>query len=150
MKLDTELAFSAGAAIISGVAAAVIAPQVAAKLADTTKPENWYATGAVAVALGAGIMILGSSNGAAKAAGAAMVGAGASFAYLGYQGYAATKKAIADKKVADANTKTVAGNVMGAFSPMDLNQPKMFNSWSGVPATAQNYARMGGMPIRSR
>lgn len=149
MKLNTELAFSAGAAIISGVAAAVIAPQVAAKLTDTTKPENWYATGAVAVALGAGIMILGSSNGTAKAAGAAMVGAGASFAYLGYQGYAATKKAAADKKVA-GGPSTNPALAAGEFSPMNLNQPKMFNSWSGVPATAQNYARMSGMPIRSR
>lgn len=145
MKLDKDLAFGAGAAILSGVATAIIAPQVAAKIADTTKPENWYATGAVAVALGAGIMILGSSNGAAKAAGAAMVGAGASFAYLGYQGYAATKKAAADKAAAG---KTAP--VMGEFSPMSLNQPKVFPSWSGVPATAQNYARMSGMPVRSR
>lgn len=145
MKLDKDLAFGGGAAIVSGIATAIIAPWGASKIADTTKPENWYATGGLAVVLGAGIMVVGSGNKAATAAGAAMVGAGASFAYLGYQGYAAKKKQ--EQAAADQKKQTGAGMVAG---PMNLNQPKSFPSWSGVPMTAQNYARMSGMPVRSR
>ena len=140
MKLDKDLAFGAGAAVVSGVATAIIAPWGASKIADTSKPENWYATGGLAVVLGAGIMVLAGKNAAATAAGAAMVGAGASFAYLGYQGYAAKTKQDAGKKQAGA----------GMVAGMNLNQPKTFPSWSGVPMTAQNYARMSGMPVRSR
>ena len=142
MKLDKDFAFGAGAAVVSGVATAIIAPWGASKIADTSDPKNWYATGGLAVVLGAGIMVLGGKNAAATAAGAAMLGAGASFAYLGYQGYAAKQKQ-------DANAKKQAGAGMVA-GPMNLNQPKVFPSWSGVPMTAQNYARQGGMPVRSR
>lgn len=143
MKLDKDLAFGAGAAAISGIATAIIAPMGASKLVDTSKPENWYATGGLAVVLGAGIMVIGGGNKAATAAGAAMLGAGASFAYLGYQGYAAKKK----QQEADQKKQAGAGMVAG---PMNLNQPKSFPSWSGVPMTAQNYARQSGMPVRSR
>jgi len=158
MKLDSkDLAFKAGAAIVSGIATAVVAPTVASKLANTADPKNWYATGGVAIVLGAGIMLLGGKeNVPVAAAGAAMIGAGASFAYLGYQGYKLAESAKAPAQAAQGNLMTM-GNLVGAVNSRGAqpaawrgNVPAAFPSWSGVPATAQRYNRSGTIPVASR
>lgn len=123
MKIDKQLAFEAGAALISGVATAVVAPAVASALTDTQKPENWYATGSVAVVLGAGIMVTGAlmgKNTMAIAAGAAMVGVGASFAYLSYEAKSAQE---ARKKAKDDLT---AADVVAAAAAASKNMVKGF------------------------
>lgn len=149
MKLDKELAFAAGAALVSGVATAVIAPAVASLVTDPKKPENWYATGTVAIALGAGIMVAGSlagKNAPAIAAGAAMVGVGASFAFLSYQ---ATKPAaVPDTKTADTSTKGFVGlgNMAGRLPVSNLGN---YANMPGLTPTQRYYAQRGGMPVRS-
>ena len=148
MKLDSkDLAFKAGAAIVSGIATAVIAPTVASKIANTADPKNWYATGGVAVVLGAGLLVMGGKDNApVMAAGAAMIGAGASFAYLGFQGYKLSQQAAAPAQAAQGNL--AMGNLaMGNLAMGNLRRAG-FAPGSGVPATAQRYSR-GAMNTRA-
>lgn len=143
MKLDSkDLAFKAGAAIVSGIAASVLAPYAASQLTNTADPKNWYATGGVAVVLGAGMMVLGSKSVPVAAAGAAMIGAGASFAYLGYQGYK-----LAAASTTTTTTKTAGNLAMGnlAMGNLAMGNLAMGNlamgNLVGVPATAHRYSR---------
>ena len=151
MNIDKQLAFAAGAALVSGVATAVIAPSVASLVTDPKKPENWYATGSVAIALGAGIMVAGSlmgKNAPAIAAGAAMVGVGASFAYLSYQ--ATRPAALPDPKTTDTSTAVKGfvglGNIAGR---LPVSNPGNYASLRGLTPTQRYYAQRGGMPVRS-
>ena len=82
-----------------------------------------------------------------------MIGAGASFAYLGYQGYKLAESAKAPAQAAQGNLMTM-GNLAPSRGAQPAawrgNVPAAFPSWSGVPATAQRYNRSGTIPVASR